>query len=147
MTRLVLCAWLIHNPTHALSCIFCSYILIKHNSSEQSSSNQLYWDHGPKAIVCFLGHHLKECANNVICNALSLTTVEFEDNDSNESSTSKHFKSVSPRKLSSHSQDSAKTVAHNPLCIGAYFLVMFQTSNLRLLKDGTRVMMGDGYTC
>ena len=92
----------------------------KHDSSELSLMNRLYWDRGPKAIEHFLGHHFKDCANNVICNAFSLMMVKFEDSDGDVPSTSKHFKSVSPQKLCSHSQDKhAELVANKPLHIGA----------------------------
>jgi len=81
----------------------------------------VYWDGGPKAIECFMAHHLKECQNNVICNVLQLRTVEFEDSDSDEPSTSNHLvhsKTVSPRKYSTRSQDCHGGAKPNPLCIG-----------------------------
>jgi hypothetical protein len=83
--------------------------------------NRVYWDGGPNAIERFMTHHLKECQNNVICNALQLRTVEFEDSDSDELGTSNRSKSVSPRKRLTCSQDhrrSTKLAANKPLRIG-----------------------------
>jgi hypothetical protein len=83
--------------------------------------NRVYWDGGPNAIERFMTHHLKECQNNVICNALQLRTVEFEDSDGDELGTSSHSKSVSPRKRSTRSQDhrsSTELAADGPLRTG-----------------------------
>ncbi|KAF8811671.1 hypothetical protein BYT27DRAFT_7088937 [Phlegmacium glaucopus] len=95
--------------------------LINPQSHSHDSSNQMnhvYWDGGPKAIERFIVHHLKECQNNVICNALQLRTVEFEDSDGDEQSTSNRFKSVSPKRHSTHSQDHCGSAKLNPLRIG-----------------------------
>jgi hypothetical protein len=103
-----------------------TYLLFQYThwcgSSEQSSMDRVYWNGGPNAIECFMTHHLKKCQNNMICNALHLQTVEFEDSDSDGLGTSNHFKSVSPRKCSTHSQghrSSTRLVANKPLRIGA----------------------------
>ena len=79
---------------------------------------RVYWDGGPPAIEHFLLHHLKDCPKNTICNALQLTTIEFEDSDSDENLTNH----VSPKKRSDCSRNcvgpggvSQKT---NPLRIG-----------------------------
>jgi len=83
----------------------------------------VYWDGGPQAIEYFMAHHLKDCPKNVICNALQLKTIEFEDSD-NEQSPTNHLKSVSPRKQLTRSQNrgSAKPAViskkGNPLRIG-----------------------------
>lgn len=85
----------------------------------------MYWDGGPQAIEVFIGHHLVECSKNVICNALQLTTVEFDDcNDSEPSPTvTNRFKSASPRKYATRSQTSScsgkQTEKVNPLRIGS----------------------------
>lgn len=84
----------------------------------------MYWDGGPKAIEHFISHHLKDCSENVICNALQLKTVEFEDSEETEPSptVTKCFKSVSPRKYVTRSQMSNSgrkpTEKVNPLRIG-----------------------------
>ncbi|KAM6501725.1 hypothetical protein JOM56_001702, partial [Amanita muscaria] len=90
------------------------------HSSEQSSMDRVYWDGGPEAIQRFMAHHLKECQNNVICNALELRTVEFDDSDNDEPSPSHRFKSVSPtRERLTRSQDRLGSGKSYPLHIGA----------------------------
>ena len=79
--------------------------------------NRVYWDGGPNAIARFMAHHLKECQNNIICNALELRSIEFEDSES-ESSTSNCFKSVSPGKRLTRSQIPSSGAKNNPLRIG-----------------------------
>jgi hypothetical protein len=56
----------------------------------------VYWDGGPQAIEYFIAHHLKDCTKNLICNALRLTTIEFDSD--NDQSPDNRLKSVSPKK-------------------------------------------------
>jgi hypothetical protein len=70
-----------------------------------------------------MAHHLKECSKNMICNALQLSTVEFEDGNEIEPSPTNRFKSVSPQKRLTRSQvASGSTIKEaakvNPLRIG-----------------------------
>lgn len=99
---------LIDPQSHSCVAMFyCPSILTYNNdSSEQSRSKRVYWDGGPQAIEHFMGHHLKDCSKNVICNGLQLRTVEFEDSDESEPSTTNHFKSASPKKYLTRSQKS-----------------------------------------
>jgi hypothetical protein len=86
----------------------------------------VYWDGGPEAIEYFMAHHLKECPKNVICNALQLRTIEFEDSDGDgDQSPTYRFKSVSPKKRLTRSRNhgSANPTAviskkRNPLRVG-----------------------------
>ena len=99
---------------------YCFSILTYNNdSSELSQMNRVYWDGGPQVIEHFMGHHLKECSTNVICNALHLRTVEFEDSNESEPRPILHFKSPSPRKYLTRSQKSSdraeQTKKVNPL--------------------------------
>lgn len=75
----------------------------RYHSSEKSSLKCVYWDGELKAIDCFIARHLKECQNNVICNAFQLRTVEFDDSETDEPSPSNYSKLASPRKHPTHS--------------------------------------------
>ena len=87
------------------SCIdifFASSFLMFHCRSEEDSTKRIYWDCGPKAIKHFITHHLKTCHDNAICNALALTTTEFDDSDNDKLKESHMRKaSRSPLKLRS----------------------------------------------
>ena len=91
---------------------------LSHDSSEPSHLKRVYWDGGPPAIEHFLLHHLKDCPKNSICTALQLTTVEFEDSDSDENPTYH----VSPKKFTRKSRNQVEparvTQQANPLRIG-----------------------------
>jgi hypothetical protein len=84
------------------------------NRSEPEQIKRLYWDGGPKAIERFVAHHLKVCEQNVICNALSLRTVEFDDEDGGLSGS---CKLVSPRRSPLQDKKKGKN-AMRPLRIG-----------------------------
>lgn len=88
--------------------------------SESNQHNRLYWDGGPKAIERYLKHHLNTCEDNKICNALSLQTVVFDDDelgDNLKPGPSTLHKKASPKKSSRRSR--SRTV-EQPLRIGAY---------------------------
>ena len=68
-----------------------------------------------------MAHHLEECANNGICNALSLANIEIDDEDDGVDNlgTSKHPKPASPKKPYAHNGGTGQ-MANRPLCIDMY---------------------------
>ncbi|CAK5281242.1 unnamed protein product, partial [Mycena citricolor] len=48
------------------------------HTSQPEASYRIFWDKGPRTVKSFLQHHLRFCAENVVCSQMRIQEMEFE---------------------------------------------------------------------